>query len=63
MVYVRPPSVIRGCRAARSGTGRTGALGELVGDGVAEADAEAVADEFGDPVDPGVVVAPAVFPA
>jgi hypothetical protein len=72
-VYVRPPSVIRGCRAARSGTGRTGAVGEAVGAGDFEAEAEAdgedeveaaaEADELGDPVDPGDGVAPAVCPA
>jgi hypothetical protein len=71
-VYVRPSSLIRGGRAARSGTGRTGDAaddddgdddGDADGDAVPEADAderavvEDVAEALVDPVDP---VAPVV---
>jgi hypothetical protein len=69
-VYVRPSSLIRGGRAARSGTGRTGeaaADGEDEGDDgegdtVPEADADAravvedVAEALVDPADPAAPV-------
>jgi hypothetical protein len=75
-VYVRPSSLIRGGRAARSGTGRTGDAADDDGDGVddgdavpeADADARAVVEDVAealvDPADPvvgdGVDVAPAL---
>jgi hypothetical protein len=77
-VYVRPSSLIRGARAARSGTGRTGEAAadgdedgddDVDGDAVPEAEADAravvedVAEALADPAAPVVGVGVEVAPA
>jgi hypothetical protein len=66
-VYVRPSSLIRGGRAARSGTGRTGEAadddgeGDGEGDAVPETDAPAAVEDVAEAlVDPADADAPVV---